>query len=141
MPILAAKLQPADYCRTIWQANIAHGVDFKSILEPGFWAGVASKFRVGDRIEVWPEDASYLSELLVMEVQTAAIRVRVLSFVSLVDLEIPDDAQFEVAWKGPHAKWSVIRRADKAIIYRELPSRDAAVAKLTEVLRPKTEAA
>lgn len=40
---------------------------FEQVLEPSFWAHVGQMLRPWDRIEVRPEDASYIAELTVIE--------------------------------------------------------------------------
>lgn len=144
MSLIATRFGQADYARNIWLAKPDHQTDPKDLLKPEFWLHVAAVVKVLDRIEVIPESGEYFAELIVVDQSKTSLRVRLLRFVPLIEgsgaettgEDVSNDPDFEVAWRGG-AKWTVLRKVDKVMIYRDMPSRDAALAKLAEHVKAK----
>lgn len=152
-PLITPNFKSAEFARNVWEAQPFHGVVPADLMRPVFWAHVATQFfgqiRVRDRIEVIPESNDWFAELLVVDVQKTGLRVRVLRLVTFTDATdavvdgvaapaaASNDPDFDVAWKGPGAKWCVIRKADKSSVYDKLESRDAAMLKLAEHVKAK----
>lgn len=90
------------------------GTPIDAITDQAYWAHVSSKMRVGDLIEVVPEDASYFAELFVRDVGKLYAKVSVLRHLELNkrDAEVQTPAGYEVRWRGPQAKYGVVRGKD-----------------------------
>lgn len=127
-----ARFKSAEYERTLWVATPEPGVSVKDLLAPEYWAHVGAKLRPWDRIEVRAEDGAYFAELLVLDASRLWAKVQVIHHVELPRVEdtAPDDP-FEVKWRGPQAKFGVIRRADKSVLKDGFADRNAAADWLT----------
>lgn len=89
------------------------GTSLKVMEEPGYWAHVSAKMRMGDEIKVWAEDGSWFAELLVRDAGTMYAKVAVkhlMVFDKESDYVVP--AGYEVKWSGPHTKFRVVRGED-----------------------------
>lgn len=142
MSLLPNRLKESSYHRTVWCATLENGVDPEKLVEPSYWAHCANFLKPYDRIEAMPESGEWFAELMVVEVGKLYARVTPMRLVHLVasskqDAKTDSDPDFSVEWKGPTAKWCVIRKHDAAILYRELPSKPAALARLAEHTQPK----
>ena len=127
MTLKGSDLVPAEYDRIVWSASPEEGVTVEEMLKPEFWAHVAAKFRPGAKIEVRPVDGAYYSELIVKSCGPTWAQVVPLFTIALdVASSTSDDNKFEVAFKGPKNKWSVIRKADNQYMKVGLGSRDDA---------------
>lgn len=95
------------------------GVTLQDILDPAYWTHVAFKLRPHYRIIVDAEDGAWVAELFVRYASRQEARCAVLSFTEIEGkVEMPADAapEFEVRWRGPTAKWSVVRLSDGEIM-------------------------
>lgn len=141
MSLNVTRFKLAEYHRSTYACMVEHGTAPGQLVEPAFWAHVASSLKPGDIIQVEPDSREWFAELYVLESGMNFARVALLSVSPLVDTNRPavdeSDADFSVDWKGPAKKWSVIRTADKAYVYEGLPSKDAALAKLAAHVRPQ----
>jgi hypothetical protein len=118
-------------------ATIPSGFELKDILEPGYWANVYKKL-VAHKTHImanW-EDGTRLVELRVIGVGLNYAKVRVMQdydFAAPAAVAAPPaevkvsespaaavtglrDRDFEVSWKGPAHKHSVIRITDKSYV-------------------------
>lgn len=50
-----------------WEAIVPAGTPFEHVLEPAFWANVARKLKMGDKLIVLPRDGAWYGELLVWD--------------------------------------------------------------------------
>lgn len=116
LQITAPRFKAAEYERTIYVANVAEGTTIESVTDPGFWAHVAAKLRPFDRIEVREDTGAYWAELLVLSADRLWAKVHVLQCHELDAVQVADNAEYEVMWRGPHHKHSVIRKADRSMV-------------------------
>jgi len=113
------RMRVAEYERTVYVADIEYGVSLDEILEPGFWAHVATKLPPYTQIEARSEDGSWLAYLIVTGSDRTWARVAVDRVVNLTTREVSETqatTQHEVRWKGPAMKYAVVRLADDAIV-------------------------
>ena len=128
-------LREAEYRRTIWELTVEKGVEPKAVLQPAFWAHVAGRLKIGDRIEAMAHDGSWFYELIVRSKpagRATEATVVPLNFYDLnaIDVETKTavaGVEYEHAWKGPTLKHCVIRLADKAIVADKLDTKDQAL--------------
>lgn len=128
----------ADYVRRIHRATPPEGTTLEDVKDPAFWGHVAEKMTQYDRIEVIPQGGAWFAELLVVNCSKVHAKVAVLSFTKLSgDTTAKDkkegendnkDELFDIQFKGPQRKWSVLRKADKAVLKEEFTSKDDAAA-------------
>lgn len=128
-------LREAEYRRTIWDLTADKGVDPKMLLQPAFWAHVAGRLKIGDRIEVMAFDGSWLSELIVRSKpigRATEATVIPLNFYDLNAIDAETKAavvgvEYEYAWKGPTLKHCVVRLADRTIVAEKFDTKDQAL--------------
>lgn len=122
------RLPMAQSAHKVFHHAPEEGVGVEALTAPDYWAHVARGMTAGDRIEVLAGDGSYWAMLLVRAAGRNEAHVQVLQHVPLgAQVEAQDAAApYEVKFRGPARKWSVMRKADKAVIRDEFPLRDAA---------------
>lgn len=117
MALPPTQLQNSAHYRTHYAAVVAATDTLEEVCKPEYWIHVARQLRRMDVIDVLPEDESYYAELLVLSTGTGYAKVMVLREVKLAEAEEENaDAQTIVKWNGPHARWAVIRKSDKAVL-------------------------
>ena len=76
----------------------------------GFWAHVSHQFRPGDRLEVLPDDYSYLAEYMVIDAGKLYAKVKQVNYTDFSGkIDVP--AGYEVRHRGPKG-WCVLRGKD-----------------------------
>lgn len=113
--------------------TVENPADFE---DPAFWSLVAKEMALGDHIEVRDDGMSYWAEFLVVSCDRTWAKVAKLREVRLTPIK--DDAispDYEVAWKGPHRRWCVIRLSDRSPVHEGAQDRAAANTWLIEYAR------
>lgn len=126
---------PAEFNRTIWHAKIPHYNTLEDIMLPEFWSNIAGQMRVGDRIECYAEDGTYFVELMVTAVAERTptkpanwVKVFLMRNVPLIEktkLAVPEG--FTVKFRGPTAKWCVLREPDGDVVVEKQASQTDAI--------------
>jgi hypothetical protein len=125
-------LKEAEFVRPVYCATIPIGTLPDDLLKPEYWAHVATHLRPWARIEARAEDGTWFADLLVLSVDRTWARVRMLGRYNLTsqDVALTQSEQitgFEVKWRGA-AKWSVIRKADSAVLKEGMDREEADIA-------------
>lgn len=110
--------QDANYARMRSFATIPNGTTIQDMKAPEFWSSVAGKLQARGRIEVEPEDGSFIAEFAVRAVGPNWARVELLhhhQFASAATL-VQKAKDFKVEWGGPAHKHRVIRLSDKEVL-------------------------
>ena len=112
------RFKTAEYVRTIFSATVASGTKLEEVEKPEYWSHVASKLQPGSRIEVSPEDATWLAELYIVScgrnwVKTCTLRFHELA-ESSPDEEVAAVAEYTIGWSGPIKKFRILRNSDKS---------------------------
>jgi hypothetical protein len=131
MPVklTADRIKGADYLRQLYRVNVPSGVTLQDTLEGPFWAHVAAKFTVGDKLELFAEDGTWYAELIVLVSSQVHAKVGVLTFkeFSAQKVKAKDtDPLFAIEWKGPNRKFAISRISDKAVIKEGFSDREGA---------------
>ena len=135
--IMPERFREVSYVSHDWSAKAEQGITQKDVLRPGYWAHVAEQLSPYDEIRLRSDDGSFYARLLVMESGRTWARVMVLSWVNLTTTEVSmtqaeieaEITKFDVRLRGPH-KWSVIRKADNAVIAEGIEHKEEAEQKL-----------
>lgn len=141
LPVKPVKLHPKNFFeaatrRNSWSIVPADGTAYEALFEPGYWANISGRLRAGDLIEVNAEDGSYFALFYVLATADKAARVVELLRKAMQGDELPDvGAGFEVKWKGPILKYSVLRTADGINISRGHDTRASANEALADYLK------
>jgi len=116
--IISNRLKSAEFERIQWVATVEQGVTREDLLEPSFWSLAAVNLSPYNRIEVRCDDGTFYGEYLVLDSSRTWAKLYELSFhqltssdVSLSQTEKPA-LVLDIAFKGPHKKWCVLRGED-----------------------------
>jgi len=111
-----ARLKFAEHERNLWFVVPEFGTPFDALLDPGYWAHVAAKFKPCDEITVNSEDGSYYGRLLVQDAGKLYAKVAKLEYVELDKVEVlqgtPALTGHGIKWRGPQLRWCVLRGTD-----------------------------
>lgn len=111
-----------EYQNQMWTATAETGTTLEDVLKPDYFANIANKLQQYDRICVRVDTGEWYAELLVV-----ACGKNWAKTVSVLDVEFSESVNddegrnevfeaFSVAFRGPHCKWSVIRKSDSEVI-------------------------
>ena len=116
-PLTESRLQRAEHYFSAYAVVLPDGVGLEEALKPEFWVHVTKRLRQHDTIRLIPEDGSFFAEALVLATGVGFAKLKLLHNVSLEDeIETANDVGPAYAkWRGPHSKWSVIRRTASRI--------------------------
>lgn len=141
--VLESQFRLRQHVNQDWCFAAPHGVTREQLLDPACWANIAAQLTVNDTIIAIPESGEYRAELIVTETGKAMARVRVLRWNALVDDEdqarVADyakvDVEMDVKWSGPSGgRWRVIRKSDKACLFRDHMTKDEAYSRALEYM-------
>jgi hypothetical protein len=119
-----ARFQQAVSKHNTWSATPDIGTTFEDVLQPDYWAHIATRFRPTDLIEVHPEDGSYFAVLYVRQSDRLWAKVAVVQHVQFEQpAEAREDNEFTVKHNGRFHKWIVLRNSDREILAKELETR------------------
>ncbi len=110
-----------------WHASVGLEDTLEEITQSSFFAHISRKLRMSDRIIVDREDGTHVAELRVMNAGDNWAKVEVIyehdpsTYESDLFEGIPP-TDYEVKWRGG-AKWSVIRKADNAVLMENIVSK------------------
>jgi hypothetical protein len=124
------RMQGAEYLRNEWICTAEEGTLVEDVLDPGYWAHIAGKLTVYDRIEVRVDTGEWLLELLVKSLGRNWAQVALLHHHDLagkvITAEAPSD-EFEAVYKGTLRKWCVMRKSDNAVLHEKAESKAGAL--------------
>lgn len=121
------RIQPVEFMRTIWYVTPENGTPLEAVLDPKYWAHVSWQFKPRDRIEVDADDGSYFAELMVIDAGRLFAKVELLRKHEFTSTEVEGEMSlYEVKWAGRHAKWRVLRKADRVVLKDGFEDRQAA---------------
>lgn len=122
------RMSLAEQVRQDWVVNAEHGTTMADVLDPQYWAHMASQMQPWDRVDVRLETGEWLMELLVINTGRNWAQVHVLNQHQLEQRAetMPAAQKHKIEWKGPQHKWCVIRLADNEMIERGKASKEEA---------------
>lgn len=117
-------LKQSNSVRRNWVYYPAHGEPLTDILEKSdYWAHIANQLTVGDWIELCAEDESYWALVRVIAVGNVWAKVMVIQAHMMEDVpasgDLDADPEYTIAWKGPKARFAVVRLKDKQVLKSE----------------------
>lgn len=114
-PVLVpGRMKESEFARTLWVVTVEAGVTRNDLTTKEFWAHAAQRLKPYDRIEVRHDEGEFFAEYLVISVGRGYAVVKELDYIELQDTTIEEvqNNDYEVKFKGPVLKWTVIRKAD-----------------------------
>lgn len=121
---MAAALSPtilkeAEFLRRSFRVVVDNDVTIEDLRKPEFWVHVAVKLQNTDLIEVVPKDESWFALLIVRSASRIHAKCEILlskNFGAQPEkAKKKEDPKFKIEHKGNDKRWTVIRKADKAI--------------------------
>tara|TARA_Y100000310_G_C20483146_1_gene715658 strand:+ start:505 stop:921 length:417 start_codon:yes stop_codon:yes gene_type:complete len=129
-------IEESTYARTVWQVKPEIKVEIEDLLDPNYWAHVASRLKAGDRIEAIPDDRHYYAEFFVLAASNNWAKLVLLRKETLIkDHEKTVNEGFTVEFAGNH-KWRV-KQGDE-ILSKGHDDKDAASKWLAEKMKELT---
>lgn len=145
MSELPTRLLPTNIRRTEtdithWFHEATRGVTAEMAQHPDYWANVARKFKVNDRIEVVAQDGTFDLDLRVVAVDArylwAQVRaLRVFETKEPVERDDADPDGYRIEFAGAH-KFRIIDRIGN-VVEKYIPTREAAHERLAALKAEK----
>lgn len=135
-PVVPNRRVLAEHGRQTHLVTVEGVEDPAAFEDPAFWSLVAKDMTIGDHIEVRDDALSFWAEYLVVACDRTWVKVAKLREVRLTpvkDTSISPD--YEIAWKGPHRRWCVIRLSDRSAVHEGSQDRATATTWLNEYVR------
>lgn len=126
---LPHKFNAAEYVRGRFALSLQKEFCKEDLLDNKKWRNVAMahNIRAGDIIEVTREDFAFYAELLVIGRQKDELFLKFINFANLEEEKTEKIGEdFEVKWKGPAKKWTIIRKSDNKEIKDAFSSKEEA---------------
>lgn len=135
----AANFKPAEFIRAVHAATIPVGTLPEDLLNPAYWAHIATQMKPWDIVEARALDGTWYAEYLVLDVGRTFAQCHMLSHHNLTSQDVAltklnNLSPFDVRWRGPAAKWSVVRKSDNSVMSEGM-TKDGAIAWITENLK------
>lgn len=137
--LIADGIKLAEHARNLHRIAPDSDTTIDDVLKPDYWSHVGAKIAVGDKMEILPVDGAWYLEALVVSCSRVHVKLVVLVQKEVFERAKKDPktpaaakAPFEIAFKGPQRKWSVIRTKDATYVKEAFSSREEAEAWLKE---------
>lgn len=154
MALNVNKLKLAEHARNLFSVSLEPAEKFEDLLDPAYWAHIAAKLRVHDRVEVVAADGTWFAELIVSATANTWAKMSVLRFVELEPCKMPDaavkaakeqkqstpnrEAAFYREWDAKAQAHRIVRRADKEVVAAGIKDRAEADAKVDLLIAEAT---
>jgi len=127
-PVQSGRMRPSETGHAMWDLYVTEDVTVRDLENPDFWSLCAERFTSNyDEVRVISDEGSWFARCMVLQATRLWAKVKVLEHHILnTPAPLPDSELYECAWKGPHNKWVVIRKADGAYIKKQLLTREEA---------------
>jgi hypothetical protein len=127
--LVEARIGLSDHKRQDWVVDAEEGHTIEQVLDPMYWAHVAPRFSLYDRVEVRVDTGEWMLELIVIQTGRNFARVHVAAkhdFTASASAAPKQSIKHKVEFKGTHKKYCVIRIADSALLQEGLQTREQA---------------
>ena len=140
--LMPTELQQGEFALLTWVVTPEIGTTIETVLKPEYWSHVAKSLKPWHRIEVRDPGFGWIAYLRVKDAGAQWANVHLEGIVELArkaapavpPLEMPDTSDFEIKWRGPVARWSIIRVVDKVTMVENIKHKDEAIVWLRSYL-------
>ncbi len=118
------RIQLFEHASRAFTVTVEQGTTEEDVLDPAFFAHFGMQFNVYDEITVRVDDGTWYGKFIVCSCGRTWTKLRTLLMLQLAERDV-DMTQaavldgYEVKWRGPLCKWSVIRKQDNAAIFEK----------------------
>lgn len=135
--LIADRIKLAEHARNLHRVAPDEGTTLEEVLRPDYWSHVGFKVAQGDKMEIMPADGSWYAEALVVSCSRIHVKLIVLSHKVIFEQEKKEVKEsfkppFEIAFKGPQRRWSIIRTKDKTYVKEGFSEKEEATKWLEE---------
>lgn len=135
-----SRFKLAEGARNVWEAKPEAGTSYEAVLDRNYWINIARYMRVRDFIDVVPEDNSWYAKLIVLYVDTPemprAVDVAAAAPLHMIVCQSkPLSADYDIEWRGPNGKFTLVAKATKAVLQGKFESKELAAAWLEDHLK------
>ena len=121
-PMDMPRFKGSEYERAEYVCTAHDHTTPQDLLEPGYWAHVSTLLKPRARVEAWANDGTWMAEYVTLEAGRNWARLHLLQVYHFTsgDMAMTQaDAMtpYEITFRGPHSKWSVIRKSDRAVLH------------------------
>lgn len=126
-----ATLLTTEYTVTNWYLSVPPHLSPEDLLDPSFWAIVATRMKPNQRVTVDSEDHSWTAEYFVLDASRTAARVALLNVVDIAAAKKsgapgPQKGEtYTIKWLSPTARYQIIRDRDSEEMARNLSKEEA----------------
>ena len=114
-----SRFRPLEHSQAVWFVYVEEGTPYKALFQPSYWSFVQDKLQPGAMIRVFPDEGSYMADLVVRAIGVGGVKVS-----EYFKREFADEGQmpaslmslYLVKYAGPYHKWRVERKSDGAVI-------------------------
>lgn len=122
VPAEPNRFQGAEFKRNQFVLDAPDGARPDDLKDPAFWAHLGERLTPWAEIMVRAADGLWFSRVIVMESGRNYARVYVENthYLTTADVAMSRaeaNSPYEVAYRGPHNQWSVIRKADRQVVH------------------------
>lgn len=134
-------LLPLEQSRLTYHDTIEAGISLDEVLDRKFWVHRTKQLAKGARVEIDTEDNAWTALLMVLDVKVTSTGVSIATFAVISYVEIKDAKKTPDTGAGTYTvkfngadKFVIIRNADKEKIEKGIPTKEAAEARLAELV-------
>jgi hypothetical protein len=125
-----------------FRAVTTAGTPFEAVLDPRYWTHVATKFHIGDEINVESDDRLYVGKLYVRHCERTYAHVEVMVFKQFTAaMPLPLAGDHAVRYAGPHKQWTVLDLKSGRTLKEQIPTQEVAQAFLKSYLQAQMKVA
>lgn len=115
-----SRFRDASFWRNVFASNPEEGTTLDDMKAESYWAHVAKFLRPWDKIEVRAEDGTFYAEFIVRDsgrnwAKVELVKEHVFNTAG-VEARAAADPEYITKYAGPHAKYRVTRKSDKAVM-------------------------
>lgn len=127
-------MHPAEQTRQVWDSILPDNVRGKdAVVNPLLWVNVASRCKVGHEIIAKNAELSIYCRMLVQYAQGSDIRLWLLEYVEMDDVnaDMDDSGRYEVRLRGMK-RYCVVDKATGVPVFEDIPTKVEALQKMAD---------
>lgn len=130
MKLTPHNFREAEYKRNSWMVTADRGTTTADLIDREYWSHVAARLRPRDRVEVHAHDGSWMVEMMVVQASRVGATLVILhkhDLAAATSETTGNTDGVEIKHRG-FAKWSAIRKSDKAVLVEGLDTKEEVAA-------------
>ena len=135
--IYPARFHQADYKRTVHLLIVEPRTTQAQLKSPDFWANLAPKCKMGDLVEIEPDDGTFFALYKIRDVGKHHVTVSEVYFTDFVNEKTESVKQdgYYVKWRGQQLMYCIIREGTDKPVKEGFGTKELAQSELAEYLK------